>query len=103
MKDCLSSSIGIPHGNRQKKGQCYWKIAFSLSLTDHIFKTKCVMDKLRVAGVMKNKLRAKRGVYFHDSGDEEFIKLIVLFFRFAQRVSFLCDTQKQDSVVTRLN
>ena len=26
-----------------------------------------MIDKLRVAGVMKNKLRAQRGVYFHNS------------------------------------
>ena len=39
----------------------------------------------------------------HNSGHEEFIKLILLLFCFAQRPSFPCDTQKQESVVTRLN
>ena len=37
-----------------------------------------MIDKLRVAGIMKNKLRAQRGVSFHNSGHEEFIKLILL-------------------------
>ena len=37
------------------------------------------------------------------SGHEEFIKLILLLFCFAQRLSFPCDIQKRKSVVTRLN
>ena len=40
---------------------------------------------------------------FHNSGHEEFVKLILLLFCFAQRPSIPCDTQKQESVVTRLN
>ena len=60
-------------------------------------------EKLSVAGVMKNKLRAQRGVIFHNAGHEEFIKLILRLFCFAQRLFFPCDTQKQESVVTRLN
>ena len=39
---------------------------------------------------------------FHNSGHEEFIKLILLLFCFAQRLSFPCDTQKRENVVTRL-
>ena len=64
-----------------------------------------VIDKPRVAGVIKNKDRGvSRGVYFfYNSGHEEFIKLILLPFCFAQRPSFPCDTQKRESVVTRLN
>ena len=63
-----------------------------------------VIDKLQVAGVMKNKHRGvSRGVYFHNSGHEKFIKLILLIFCFAQRSSFPCDTQKRENVVTRLN
>ena len=59
-----------------------------------------MVDKLRVAGVMKNNAE----VYiFHNFGYEEFIKLILLLFCFAQRPSFPCDTQKRESVVTRLN
>ena len=40
---------------------------------------------------------------FHNSVHEEFIKLILLLFCFAQRPSLSCDTQKRESVVTRLN
>ena len=40
---------------------------------------------------------------FHSSDHEEFIKLVLLLFCFAQRPSFPCDTQKRESVVTRLN
>ena len=40
---------------------------------------------------------------FHNSGYEEFIKLILLLFCFTQRLSFPCDTQKRESVVTGLN
>ena len=38
-----------------------------------------------------------------DLGHEEFIKLILLLFCFAQRPSFPCDTERQESVVARLN
>ena len=63
-----------------------------------------VIDKLLAAGVMKNKHRARRGVIiFLNAGHEEFVKLILLFFCSAQRLSFPCDTQKQGIVVTRLN
>ena len=41
--------------------------------------------------------------YVIDKFHEEFIKLILLLFCFAQRLSFPCDTQKQESVVTGLN
>ena len=37
---------------------------------------------------------------FQNTGNEEFIKLILLLFRFAQR---LCDTQKWEGMVTRLS
>ena len=40
---------------------------------------------------------------FHDAGLKEFIKLILLLFCLAQRPSFHSDTQKRESVVTRLN
>ena len=39
---------------------------------------------------------------FHNSGHEEFIKLILLLFGFAQRLSLSSDTQKREGVVTRL-
>ena len=38
---------------------------------------------------------------FHDPGHEGFFKRILLLFCFAQ--GFSCDTQKRESVVTRLN
>ena len=60
-------------------------------------------DKLRVAGVMRNKLQAQRDVIFRNSGYEEFIKLILRLFCLAQRLSIPCDTQKWESVATRLN
>ena len=40
---------------------------------------------------------------FHNSGHEEFIKLILLLFCFTQRLSLSCDTQKWESVATRPN
>ena len=40
---------------------------------------------------------------FHNSGQEEFIKLTLLLFCFTQRLSFPCDTQKWERVVTGLN
>ena len=40
---------------------------------------------------------------FHNSGHEEFIKLILLLFCFVQRLSLSCDTQKRENVVTRFN
>ena len=39
---------------------------------------------------------------FHNSGHKEFMNLILLLFCFAQRPSFPCDTQKRESVLTRL-
>ena len=35
---------------------------------------------------------------FHNLGHEEFMKLIVLLFYFAQRLSLPCDTQKWENV-----
>ena len=61
------------------------------------------IDKLRVAGVMKNKSDSSEMFIFHIVGHEEFIKLILRLFCFSQRLSFPCDTQKRESVVTRLN
>ena len=62
-----------------------------------------VIYKLRVVGVMKINSKGSEVFIFHNSGHEEFIKLILLLFCFAQRPSFPCDTQKWESVVTRLN
>ena len=62
-----------------------------------------VIDKLRVAKVMKINSELSEVFIFHDAGYEEFIKLILLLFCFTQRPSFPRDTQKWESVVTRLN
>ena len=63
-----------------------------------------MIDKLRVAGVRKINTEALAEVFiFHNSGHEKLIKLILLLFCFAQRPSFPCYTQKQESVVIRLN
>ena len=62
-----------------------------------------MIDKLRVAGVMKINSKRSEVFIFDNSGHEEFIKFILLLFCFAQRLSFPCDTQKRESVVIRLN
>ena len=73
-------------------------------MIDKLRVTGVMKNKLRVTGVMKNKLRVQRGRFiFHDAGHEEFIKLILLLFCFAQIPSFPCDSHKRESVVTRLN
>ena len=99
-----------------------WGLIVTISLTDKIVAlwfadghwiifgiykwlvVRWVIDKLRVTGVMKINTEALAEVFmFHISGHEEFIKLILLLFCFAQRPSFPCDTQKRESVVTGLN
>ena len=44
----------------------------------------------------------KKFTFVHPVGQVEFIKFILLLFCFAQRLSFSCDTQKWESVVTWL-
>ena len=62
-----------------------------------------MIDKLRVAGVMKIDSERSEVFMLHDAGHDEFTKPILLLFSFSQRPSSTCDPQKQESVVTSLN
>ena len=61
-----------------------------------------MIDKLRVAGIMKINSERREVFIFHNPGHKEFIKLILLLSCFTQRLSFPCDTQERESVVTKL-
>ena len=62
-----------------------------------------VIAKLLVPELRKINSERSEGIILHNAGHEDFIKLTLRLFCFAQRLSFPCDTQKRKSVVTRLN